>query len=174
MKALYLSAVLLFLATPLFRYSSAPPVASDSPSQVQFNPCCSWWHRFSVTVQPLLLLVTPLLRYSPTPRAAGEALLRYSSAPPAAGEAPSQVQFSPSCCWWSPFSGTVQPLLFLTSLLSFISIPFFAGEVSCCPRFPLLLLLRLLLRFINLSCCWRRPCSGSVIPSFCWCHSFAS
>jgi hypothetical protein len=54
MKALYLSAVLLFLVTPLFRYSSTPPAAAagdtlfifistpavpgDSTSQLKFNP----------------------------------------------------------------------------------------------------------------------------------------
>jgi hypothetical protein len=55
MKALYLSAILLLLVTPLLRYSSTPAAAAgdtlfmfistpavtgDTTSQLQFNPSC--------------------------------------------------------------------------------------------------------------------------------------
>ncbi len=139
MKALYLSAVLLFLVTPLFRYSSTPPVASDSPFQVQFNPsccfcrwwhpfhvhfntCCSWWLHFSVIAQTLLLLVTPLFKYSSTPPGLFQSLFCWWSLllsavfPPAAVDAPAQVHKS-ILLLATPLLRFSYPLLLLVPLL---------------------------------------------------------
>ncbi len=93
MKALYLSAILLFLVTPLFRYSSTSPASCNAPSQVQFTPSCCWWHP-SGTVQPLLLLVTPLFRYSSTPPCFW---------------CPCSGYFNLFFCWWSLLLSAVSP-----------------------------------------------------------------